>query len=167
MDLADLKAKAEAATKDAASYASFWRDNDITVNLILSLIERVERADIQLAGCSVAALGWDKGTKPDDYGWSGSLEDVLKLRAKLEAMQDEMDRVREASWQGAQHKDGMHDEISDLKAKLSRADTVVKASERLLLYLELHKQQRPGWNGNRFDDEFGFRNALADYREGR
>ncbi len=48
--------------------------------------ERLERADVQLAGCRVAALGWHKGEcGPDSYGWSPAFEDVLALRLKFEA----------------------------------------------------------------------------------
>lgn len=44
----------------------------------------VDQLHVQLAGCGVAALGWDKGEcKQGDYGWSASFGDVVKLRARL------------------------------------------------------------------------------------
>lgn len=49
------------------------------------LLARAEKAEIQLAGCSAAALGWDLDTKPGDYGWSASYGDVVKLRRSLES----------------------------------------------------------------------------------
>lgn len=48
-----------------------------------------EQLRVQLAGCSVAALGWSKGeqmAERGDYGWSASFQDVLELRRKYEAL---------------------------------------------------------------------------------
>jgi non-ribosomal peptide synthetase component F len=46
-----------------------------------------ERLHVQLAGCSVAALGWNKNPAVrGDYGWSPAYQDVLDLRRKYEAM---------------------------------------------------------------------------------
>lgn len=50
------------------------------------LKERVQRSEVQLAGCSVAALGWADKEKAGDYGWSASFQDVLKLRKKYEKL---------------------------------------------------------------------------------
>lgn len=50
---------------------------------------RLERAEVQLAGCGVAALGWSaeqQEVKPGDYGWSASYGDVLKIRRELEML---------------------------------------------------------------------------------
>ncbi len=45
----------------------------------------VERLRVQLAGCSVAALGGTKDpAKQGDYGWSASYQDTLDLRLKYE-----------------------------------------------------------------------------------
>jgi len=49
----------------------------------------LERLQVQLAGCGVAALGWSKveqRAKQGDYGWSASYQDVLNLREKWEAL---------------------------------------------------------------------------------
>lgn len=48
----------------------------------------VERLQVQLAGCSVAALGGTRKqlAKPGMYGWSAAYEDVLKLRLKYERL---------------------------------------------------------------------------------
>lgn len=57
--------------------------------------ERAERAETQLAGCGVAALGWNQEpAKQGDWGWSASYQDVLTLRRKWEALQAQIDRVR-------------------------------------------------------------------------
>lgn len=46
--------------------------------------DRAERAEVQLAGCGSAALGYvDPPAKKGDYGWSASYGDVLALRAQL------------------------------------------------------------------------------------
>lgn len=56
-------------------------------NELRALRKEVEQLHVQLAGCSVAALG---GTKPEvvaqkgDYGWSPSYQDILDLRLKYE-----------------------------------------------------------------------------------
>lgn len=53
----------------------------------LSKSEREDRAEVQLAGCSVAALDPAKASevKPGDYGYSQSLKDVLDMRTELDA----------------------------------------------------------------------------------
>lgn len=63
-----------------------------TPDTIERLVEEVERLRVQLAGCSVAALGWAKGEqdrKEGDYGWSASFSDVKKLREKYENARNE------------------------------------------------------------------------------
>lgn len=49
----------------------------------------LEQVRVQLAGCSVAALGWAHGkqdAKPGDYGYSASYADVKDLRRKCESV---------------------------------------------------------------------------------
>lgn len=59
-----------------------------------TLTEQVERLQVQLAGCSVAAMG---GTKdPADrfqWGWSVAYQDVLDLRLKYDALHDAVQRA--------------------------------------------------------------------------
>lgn len=53
--------------------------------------ERYEKAETQLAGCGVAALGWnDNPAKQGDWGWSPSYQDVLTLRKNWESQRAEI-----------------------------------------------------------------------------
>jgi len=60
---------------------------------------RVERLDVQLAGCGVAAYG---GTgdrviaKRDEYGWSDSYQATLDLRIKYDSATKAIEQLREA-----------------------------------------------------------------------
>lgn len=56
--------------------------------------ERASRAEVQLAGCSMAALGAiSDPAKPDDWGWSPAYQDVLELRRKYEALLSRLEHV--------------------------------------------------------------------------
>jgi hypothetical protein len=64
----------------------------------IAAIERAEKAEAQLSGCGVAALGYYKGqyrVDKDAWGWSASYGDVVKLREKFEKAQEENTRLRE------------------------------------------------------------------------
>jgi hypothetical protein len=62
--------------------------------------ERAEQAEVQLAGCGVAALGWAKEPpQPGDYGWSASFADVLKLRHRMERAESVCEAVERGNWQ--------------------------------------------------------------------
>lgn len=50
---------------------------------------KTERLRVQLAGCSTAALGQGEPVGPDAYGWSASYQDVVELRQKYEAAQED------------------------------------------------------------------------------
>jgi hypothetical protein len=118
--------------------------------LVVSLIEELEREDdelfalrdklqqtkTQLAGCSVAALGWSvpgQEAKPGDYWWSTSYGDVLKLRQAYETMTAERDK-----------------ESADLKACLMseakiRAERDELTKERDALRLQRNALQSDGF----------------------
>lgn len=56
--------------------------------------ERASRAEVQLAGCSMAALGAiSDPAKPEDWGWSAAYQDVLELRRKYEALLSRLEHV--------------------------------------------------------------------------
>jgi hypothetical protein len=53
-----------------------------------------ERLAVQLAGCSVAALGYGEDLSPDAYGYSASYDDVMRLRKRAEQAEAERDKYR-------------------------------------------------------------------------
>jgi len=68
---------------------SAWAHAD-RATLLRAYEEVVKERDqqiVQLAGCSVAALGWAHGENacaPDAYGWSVPYADIVKLRERME-----------------------------------------------------------------------------------
>lgn len=56
---------------------------------VRELEEEVEQLRVQLAGCSVAALGGKDDLQPGDYGWSASYSDVVVLRKRMEELEKE------------------------------------------------------------------------------
>ncbi len=72
---------------------------------LAELKARLKRTEAQLAGCGVAALDGsaEQEAKVDDYGWSASYMEVLKIRRELEMLRartsvtgDQTDAVRYA-----------------------------------------------------------------------
>lgn len=58
---------------------------------------RAEQAEVQLAGCSVAATGGATGKNDcgqGDYGWSPAFDDVKKLRARADALAKDVTRLK-------------------------------------------------------------------------
>lgn len=56
-----------------------------------------EQCDVQLAGCSVAALGGTKDTATrGDYGWSPTYQSMLDLRQERDRLAEENRKLREA-----------------------------------------------------------------------
>ena len=70
---------------------------DFIHSLLKQERERIEKLEVQLAGCGVAALGGTKEpAKKGDFGWSASYQDVLDLRIKYDSQKSEMlNRVEE------------------------------------------------------------------------
>lgn len=84
---------------------------------------RAERAELQLAGCSAAALGWDLDSRPGDHGWSAAYGDVVKIRRELEAARSERDAImRDFQIEG-------DDTAYDVVRRLNRAATELRASK--------------------------------------
>jgi hypothetical protein len=52
-----------------------------------ALVSELERLQVQLAACGVAALGGTKHpAKKHSYGWSPAYQDTLELRRKYDAL---------------------------------------------------------------------------------
>lgn len=74
---------------------------------------RLEQTEVQLAGCSAAALGWSKDPPtPGMYGWSASYGDVLSLRLKYERAMEAL----EAAEKAAKHAHRQWDKDEEQKA---------------------------------------------------
>ena len=61
----------------------------MTETEVKTVVERMERFEVQLAGCGVAALGGVSPyylAAPDSYGWSPAYADVVKLRLAFERL---------------------------------------------------------------------------------
>ncbi len=57
---------------------------------LTSMTERVAKLEVQLAGCSVAAMGGlQKIAGKSDYGWSPAYQDVVDLRKKYDQLLDD------------------------------------------------------------------------------
>jgi len=74
----------------------------------------VERLQVQLAGCGVAAGGWAKGEndcKPGDYGHSASFDAVKQLRAEVE-------RLRQAEREGSDVRECLRKQLEKAGARV-------------------------------------------------
>jgi hypothetical protein len=108
------------------------RQNDIVFLAVMGLVDKVEglkeisdykneseQLQVQLAGCSTAALGSTKDVaKPGDYGWSQSYQDVLNLRIKYEQLLADYDDAVNSKPNPADFKDaeGNFDRAGYMKA---------------------------------------------------
>lgn len=88
----------------------------------------LEQREVQLAGCGVAALGWNKEPAlKGQYGWSPSYGDVLALRLKFETAVEAMKRVREEANRLLDH--GQLISSSWVSERLGDALAAIRASE--------------------------------------
>jgi len=74
--------------------------------------DRLGQSEVQLAGCGTAALGLIREpAKQGDYGWSRSYQDVLDLRRKYEACEDQADFAAGEASRIKQHCKRCFDEV--------------------------------------------------------
>lgn len=96
-----------------------------------AVYDEAEQLQVQLAGCSVAALGWAKDeqeAKPGDYGYSQSYQDVVDLRKKYEEKL-------------AENPDS--DKVQALEKELSEAKTLAEdAGAKLVEAVKAHDETK-------------------------
>lgn len=61
-----------------------YRAVDELLGHIDAIEAELEQERVRLAGCGVAALGYDQDLPRDSYGWSASYGDVVRMRQQLE-----------------------------------------------------------------------------------
>lgn len=59
------------------------------------MCKECKQLEVQLAGCSVAALGGSPQAVKGDYGWSPAYQDVIELRRLYEEALVELEQYRE------------------------------------------------------------------------
>lgn len=70
---------------DLVAIGASWRRDSSLERWFPMTAEEIDRLRVQLAGCSVAALGGtQEDAQPNSYGWSPAYDDVLDLRKKYE-----------------------------------------------------------------------------------
>ena len=88
-----LIAEVEKLQKEPATYLGASQD---AFEEVEKLKAENEQLQVQLAGCSVAALGMTIfPAKQGDYGWSASYQDTLNLRIKYDAARKALEVARE------------------------------------------------------------------------
>lgn len=107
-----------------------------------SLEKRVEKLEVQLAGCDIAALGYiDEPIKKGDYGWSPSYQDVLHLRMKYNRLKTRLEpniiRTMKELMDNAEI-DRLEAEIDRLKESVKvRGEYIIRQHKQIAEYPEL------------------------------
>jgi hypothetical protein len=128
---ADLVAEVERLTEQCKLFdAAAYKARVEAQTLVDAAQAEVERERLRLAACGVAALGYFDGCK-DEYR-SGSLDDVLKIRAEVDSLTRDRDEWKEATELANIRFKRAEAEAESLRAacdKFSEAEMLMKRGE--------------------------------------
>lgn len=79
-----------------------WEEVKALVRRLQQENEELEQTRVQLAGCGVAALGYDLDLPKDAYGWSPSFEQVADLYRENVALRGRVEELSEALSDGVE-----------------------------------------------------------------